>query len=175
MHITREGDYAVRVVVALAAAPEASIVRTEDLSETTGVPRPYLKKIVQALCRAHLVETRQGQGGGVWLRRDPATITLRQMIEAIEGPILVNRCLARAGACPRDNFCPVHPVWRRIQAVLVGELDAVSATDLAGRRPSSRAAAAGRPRPEIGAARPRTARRAWPTAARQVATGPRGE
>ncbi len=131
MHVTREGDYAVRVVVALAAAPDGSVVRTDDLTHATGVPRAYLKKIVQALCRAHLVETRQGPGGGVRLHKDAATITLRHMIEAVEGPIYLNRCLARPGTCPRDAFCPVHPVWGRIQAVLVRELDAVTARDLA--------------------------------------------
>ena len=131
MHITREGDYAVRVVVALAETPAGDIVRTEDLSHATGVPRPYLKKIIQALSRAHLVDTRQGRRGGVRLRRDPSTITLRHMVEAIEGPIHLNRCLARAGFCPRDSVCPVHPVWRRIQGVLVRELDGVTARDLA--------------------------------------------
>lgn len=132
MHVTREGDYAVRVVVALAAAPPGRIVRTEDLTHATGVPRAYLKKIVQALCRAHLVETRSGQGGGVRLHKDAATITLRDMVEAVEGPIYLNRCLVRPGVCPRDGFCSVHPVWARIQRILVRELDAVTARELAG-------------------------------------------
>ena len=53
------------------------------------------------------------------------------MIEAVEGPVRLNRCLVRAGACPRDAFCAAHPVWARIQSVLVRELDAVTARDLA--------------------------------------------
>lgn len=131
MHLTREGDYAVRVVVNLAGRPRGGLVRTDDLSRTTGVPRAYLAKIIQVLSRASLVHTRQGSTGGVFLLRDPATITLRQMVEAVEGPIYLNRCLIRAGECPRDSFCPVHPVWARIQAVLLRELDAVTAKDLA--------------------------------------------
>lgn len=158
MHLTREGDYAIRVLADLAGRPRGDVVRTEDLTVTTGVPRAYLAKIVQALARAHLVLTRQGPGGGVSLREDPARITLRQMVEAIEGPIHLNRCLVRAGECPRDAFCAVHPVWARIQAVLLRELDAVRLTDLAeantrrGLRPFSEAfpqdatRAAGRPR-----------------------------
>jgi DNA-binding IscR family transcriptional regulator len=67
----------------------------------------------------------------VSLARDPATITLRQMIQAVEGPIYLNRCLVRRGECPRDTICPVHPVWARIQAALLRELDAVTARDLA--------------------------------------------
>ena len=53
------------------------------------------------------------------------------MVEAIEGPIHLNRCLVRAGECPRDAFCAVHPVWARIQAVLIRELDAVRLEHLA--------------------------------------------
>ncbi len=131
MQLTREGDYAVRVLVALAGRPGGDLVRTKDLTLATGVPRAYLAKIVQALARVGLVRTRQGPGGGVMLGRDPAGITLRQMVEAVEGPIHLNRCLVRAGECPRDAFCTVHPVWARIQAMLIRELDAVTARDLA--------------------------------------------
>lgn len=132
MRLTREGDYAVRVLVDLAGRPVGEVVRTDDLTRTTGVPRAYLAKIIQLLSRASLVQTRQGPRGGVFLLKDPSTITLRHMVEAVEGPIHLNRCLTRPGECPRDGFCPVHPVWGRIQAVLLRELDAVTARDLAG-------------------------------------------
>lgn len=131
MRLSREGDYAVRVVVDLAGRSPRAVVPADALSQTTGVPRPYLAKIVQILSRANLVQTRQGPRGGVSLAKDPATITLRHMVEAVEGPIFLNLCLIRPGECPRDSFCPVHPVWARVQAVLLRELDAVSAKDLA--------------------------------------------
>jgi Rrf2 family protein len=131
MHLTREGDYTVRVVVDLAGRPAGALVRTGDLTRTTGVPRAFLAKIVQHLARSGLVRTRPGPGGGVSLLREPATITLRQMIEAVEGPIYLNRCLVRPGECPRDRFCTVHPVWGRIQAVFLRELDSVTAQELA--------------------------------------------
>jgi Rrf2 family protein len=138
MHITREGDYAVRVVVDLAGHPPGTTVRTAELSRSTGVPKPYLAKVVQALVRAHLVGTRQGPAGGVFLLPDPATITLRAIVEAIEGRIYLNRCLRQPGECARDVFCTVHPVWARIQALLLRELDGVTARDLAaGTRPAS--------------------------------------
>ena len=130
MHLTREGDYAIRVLVDLAGRPRGDRVRTEDLTATTGVPRAYLAKIVRALARADLVLTRQGSRGGVSLVEDPARITLRRMVEAIEGPLHVNRCLIRPGECPRDLVCAVHPVWARVQAVLIRELEAVRLQDL---------------------------------------------
>jgi Rrf2 family protein len=138
MQLTLEGDYAVRVVVELAARQPGAVVRTEELTGSTQVSRAHLAKIIQSLARAGLVQTRQGSAGGVSLRRDPGEITLRQMVEAVEGPILLNRCLARPGECARDSFCPVHPVWARIQALLVRELDAVTARDLARGAPAPR-------------------------------------
>lgn len=124
LQLTLGGDYAVRIAVDLAERP-GRVVRTRDLSRRTGVPVPYLRKLVQALGRAGLVHTRPGGRGGVALGSPPHTVTLRQVIEAVEGPVYLNRCVARPGWCPRDAFCPVHPVWHRLQAAFCRELDAV--------------------------------------------------
>lgn len=131
MQLTLKGDYAVRVVVDLAGQPAGATVKTEDVGRRTGVPQAYLSKIVQALAHAGLVRTRRGTLGGISLVAEPQAITLRAVIEAVEGPIYLNRCLIRAGLCPRDRFCPVHPVWGRIQALVLRELEAVHINDLA--------------------------------------------
>ena len=138
MQLTLKGDYAVRVVVDLAAQPPSVPVRTEDLRRRTGVPPAYLSKIIQTLARKGLVRTRRGAMGGVSLLPSPQSISLRQVIEAVEGPLHLNRCLVRPGACPRDRICAVHPVWARIQALLTRELDAVRVQDLVDHAPSRR-------------------------------------
>jgi Rrf2 family protein len=137
MQLTLKGDYAVRVVVDLAGQPAGATVRTQDLGRRTGVPQAYLSKIVQVLAQAGLVRTRRGALGGISLLAEPRAITLKQVIEAVEGPIYLNRCLLGPGTCPRDSFCPVHPVWGRIQALVSRELESVRIQDLA--------AAAGKP------------------------------
>lgn len=131
MQLTLKGDYAVRVIVDLAAQPAGASVRTEEVGRRTGVPQAYLSKIVQALARVGLVRTQRGTHGGISLLEEPQSITLRQVIEAVEGPIYLNRCLIRPGQCPRDSFCPVHPVWARIQAIVTRELESVHVKDLA--------------------------------------------
>jgi Rrf2 family protein len=131
MELTRKGDYAVRVVVDLASHPPDAAVRSRDIGRRTGVPPAYLGKIIQTLAQAGLVRTRRGALGGVTLGRPPERITLRQVVEAVEGPISLNRCLVRPGLCPRDRLCAVHPVWARIQTLLTRELDAVSIAELA--------------------------------------------
>lgn len=131
MRLTREGDCAVRVLLDLAQHRDEAPVPRARIQARQDVPAAYLGKIVQALARAGLVETRPGARGGVWLARDPDTITLRRVIEVVEGPIQLNRCVVGPGACPRDRFCPVHPVWLRLQALVTRELDAVTIGDLA--------------------------------------------
>ena len=131
MQLTLKGDYAVRVVVDLAAQPGDATVKSRDLWRRTGVPPAFLGKIVQALAHAGLVRTRRGALGGAALVRAARTISLRDVIEAVEGPIYLNRCLIRAGFCPRDRSCPVHPVWARIQALVTRELESVSVEELA--------------------------------------------
>jgi len=131
MQLTRAGDYAVRVMIHLASAPWGAVIRRGEIQERQGVPPAHLAKIIQALGRAKLVRTFRGAGGGVSLAVRSEEVNLRQVIEAVEGPIHLNRCLGRPGACPRDVFCTAHPVWQRIQEVLMRELDAVTVASLA--------------------------------------------
>ncbi len=131
MQLTRAGDYAVRVMIHLASAPCGMVVPRRDIQARQDVPPAHLAKIIQALGRARLVQTFRGAGGGVALALRPEAITLRHVIEAVEGPIYLNRCLVRPGACPRDVFCTAHPVWGRIQEILIRELEAVTIAALA--------------------------------------------
>ena len=130
MQLTLKGDYAVRIIVDLASQPAGASVRTEELGRRIGVPRAYLSKIIQALARVGLVRTQRGTRGGIAILEEPQAITLRQVIEAVEGPIYLNRCLVRPGLGPRDRFCPHNPVWARIQAIVTQELDSVRVGDL---------------------------------------------
>lgn len=138
MRLTRAGDYAVRIVIHLASAPWGAVVPRRHIQEQQAVPPAHLAKIIQALARAKLLSTFRGAGGGVRLAVRPREITLRQVIEAVEGPIYLNRCLVHPGACPRDGFCTAHPVWHRIQEVLIRELEAVTFDRLAGPEAGSR-------------------------------------
>ncbi len=95
VEITRQADYAVRAMVYLAGLPLDRRPATATISETEGVPLPFLTKVISRLARAGLVDTSRGMGGGVWLARSPEEITLRQVTEAVGGPILLNRCLLR--------------------------------------------------------------------------------
>lgn len=130
MRLTREADYAVRVVLDLAEHADDGPVRSADVARRQMVPRPFLRKVVQALARGGYVSTHRGTGGGIALARGPNAITLRAVVEAIEGPIYLNRCVIEPGACPLDRTCSVHPVWRRIQDLVIRELEGATVESL---------------------------------------------
>jgi len=137
MQLTRQADYAVRVVLDLSVRPQRQS-RTGEIARRQRIPPAFLRKIVQTLARAGFVRTVRGADGGVSLVREPAAITLRQVIEAVEGPVRLNRCLIRRGECALDRICPVHPVWQHIQDVMVRELDAVTFAQLGAARMAPR-------------------------------------
>ncbi len=138
MEITRQADYAVRIVLDLAERNHGGVERSDDVPRRKLVPRAYFTKVVQALVRAGYVRTLRGARGGIQLAQEPEAITLRQVIEAVEGPIYLNRCLSHPGECSLEQTCAAHPVWGHIQDVLTRELEAVTVSQMiiAGPRPA---------------------------------------
>jgi Rrf2 family protein len=134
MEITRQADYAVRSMVHLAELPLDGRISTATISGAEGIPLPFLTKVISRLATAGLVTTSRGMGGGVSLARPPEKISLLQVVEAVDGPIVLNHCLLRQGACDRDSHCAAHDVWSEIQSRLVTELGSVSMKDLAERQ-----------------------------------------
>ncbi len=132
LHITRKGDYAIRGMVYLAGRP-GEVVLLDDIAAATEVPRALLAKIFQQFGKVGLVNSCRGAGGGFTLGRPAGNISLLEIVESVEGPILLNRCLMADGACGRDAVCPVHPVWREVQEAMRSLLGGVSLEHLAGK------------------------------------------
>ena len=130
MEISRRTDYGVRVILDLAALPQDERASTQEIAERQNIPSPFLAKIISQLSLSGLVSTFRGAGGGVKLARPASEISLLEVIEALEGPIRLNRCLIQPSACPRDKDCPVHSVWAVAQAQLSTLLDTTTFDDL---------------------------------------------
>ena len=131
LQLTKDGEYAVRAVLFLASQPLGKISLISEISKVQDVPKSYLAKIMQHLVKVGLVNSRRGAKGGFFLARPADRITLRQTIEAVEGPIYLNVCLIKKGECPRDEICPVHPVWREAQEKLFSVLESKTMAQLA--------------------------------------------
>jgi len=87
LRISAKADYALRAALELAASPEGEPVKGERLAEAQGIPLQFLEHILLELKHARLIQARRGARGGYWLARDPAEITVADVIRAVEGPL----------------------------------------------------------------------------------------
>lgn len=131
MELTRKGEYAIRGIVYLARLPQGKVALISEIAEGTGVPQTFLAKIFQNFAKIGLVNSFRGTGGGFLLGRPAAQITLREVVEAVEGPIMPNRCLMGEDGCEFNKTCLVHPVWREVQSKVVDILNSVTIEKLA--------------------------------------------
>jgi Rrf2 family protein len=86
------------------------------------IPPSFLAKIISQLSIAGLLHTSRGARGGVMLARDAKDITLLEVVEAIDGPILLNECVGNSDDCVFRDDCPMHPIWEDAQTQLVKRL-----------------------------------------------------
>ena len=126
MQITRQADYAVRAVLYLAQLGPDRRAATSQIAEDQRIPPSFLAKIVSQLSVAGLLQTSRGARGGVSLARQPQEISLLEVVEAIDGPILLNDCVSPNGACTFGDDCPMRPIWCDAQAELVDRLKATT-------------------------------------------------
>jgi len=131
MELTRKGEYAIRGIIYLAQQPPGKMSLISEIAEAVDAPQTFLAKIFQNFAKQGIVNSYRGTGGGFTLGRLPSDITLREVVEAVEGPIIPNRCLTGKGGCDKDNECLVHPVWRKVQSQIVQILEGVTIEELA--------------------------------------------
>ncbi len=121
MQITRQADYAVRAVLYLAQLGPDRRAATSQIAQEQQIPPSFLAKIVSQLSVAGLLQTSRGARGGVSLARSPDQISLLEVVEAIDGPIFLNECVAN-GVCNFGDACPMRSVWCDAQSELVQRL-----------------------------------------------------
>ncbi len=126
MQITRQADYALRAVYYLSHLGPEERAATSQIAQEQRIPPSFLAKIVSQLSVAGLLQTSRGARGGVSLARSPEEITLLDVVEAIDGPILLNECVGCAGDCSFGEDCPMKPVWQETQADLVRRLKGIT-------------------------------------------------
>lgn len=130
MDLTRKGEYAIRGIVLLARQPHGKLALLSEIAEAAEVPPTFLAKIFQNFAKLGIVNSFRGAGGGFSLAKPASAITLLEVVEAVEGPIMPNRCLTSTTECERSKTCSVHVVWRRVQEQAVSILNGVTIEDL---------------------------------------------
>ena len=126
MQLTKESEYALRGLAFLATCPPGAVVALPDIAEAQALPSTFLAKIFQKLNRHGLIVAQRGRGHGYRLARSPASITLRQILEIVEGPRLQQRCLLWHGDCRDENPCPLHHRLKNVVLEIEWILDRVT-------------------------------------------------
>ena len=130
LQLTRGGEYAIRAMTYLTKRPVGEISSLHDVGVEQDIPESFLAKIFQNLVHADLVVSQRGAHGGFSLARPAAAITVREVVEAIDGPIALNGCVLRPGDCRRSGDCRMHEVWVLAQERMMDVLDEVTLDDL---------------------------------------------
>jgi Rrf2 family iron-sulfur cluster assembly transcriptional regulator len=131
MKLTRGGEYGIRGVLYLARQEEGKVSMLSVIAEVQGVPPRFLAKIFQALAKSGVVRSHRGAKGGFSLARSAADVTIKDVIEAVEGPIHLNVCLASPGECDRVQVCPIHAILEEAQQKMMEVLARTSFAELA--------------------------------------------
>jgi Rrf2 family iron-sulfur cluster assembly transcriptional regulator len=132
VRVSTRGDYASRALLSLALHDSGEPTSVRDIAERTGLPQPYLEQILLTLKGAGLVRSKRGVGGGYVLARDPAAVTLAEILTAVDGPIQAGSFGEphKDGACDHEGQCILLAVWSDVSAQLLEHLTGVTLADM---------------------------------------------
>lgn len=128
IRLSQAGEYAIRGILFMASHPYGTIVLAKDVAEARGIPKPFLAKILQNLAKSGILRSHRGSGGGFSLARPAKKISLLEVIESVEGAIVLNNCLLLGGcqSCKSIEDCPVGTVWTEAQNKFIEVLESTS-------------------------------------------------
>ena len=127
MKITREADYALRIVALLAKSEKHT--EAKEISEKSEIPYRFTLKILRKLVQAGYLKSFRGVNGGYMLNKAPSEITFRNIIEVIDGDITLNVCLGGEDCCSRGE-CVLKKKLKKVQDMLTSELDGINFKDV---------------------------------------------
>jgi len=122
MKLGRESLYAIEGLFALAAKPLGTVMLLRDIAKARGVPQTFLAKIFQKLNRAGIVTSSRGAVRGYALLRRPKDIKLKEVLLAVEGPDLFDRCIFWGDRCADVDPCPMHFRWKKLREQVIEDL-----------------------------------------------------
>ena len=134
MRLTRETEYGVKALVALARKPPGTLMQLAEIAASEDLPGGFLAKIFPKLVRAGLVQSRRGSARGYTLSRAPRAISVREILEAVEGANLFQRCIFWSNQCDETHRCLLHHQWREIRPRVRAALGRLTLRELAAPR-----------------------------------------
>ena len=131
MRMRKLTDYAIVLLSHLARDRQTALHSARDLANAAHIPSPTVNKLLKKLSHAGILVSHRGTNGGYSLARDPAEISVAQVIAALEGPIAVTECGTEVpGQCGLESLCPLRSSWQNINRAIRGALEGLSLTDM---------------------------------------------
>lgn len=128
MKITREADYALRIVAMI--AEEGRQIEAKVIAEKNEIPYRFTLKILRKIVQSGIIKSYRGVNGGYVLNKAPSEITMKDVIEVIDGKIAINKCMEEQGICKNDGVCRIQRQLYRVQNVIANELDKITFEDI---------------------------------------------
>lgn len=126
MQINRGTDYAIRAMLHLTRHRKSGPILLADLAQAVDAPANYLSNVFQTLTRFNLVQSHRGARRGYSLARDPKDISLLDIVEALEGPLVLMCCMDDPDSCPLSEDCLVTKVFNDLRATIRKKLEGQS-------------------------------------------------
>ena len=131
MKLSTKSRYAARLMVNLALVYKQGPIQLNEIAKREEISEKYLSQIVILLRGAGLIRSVRGAKGGYLLSRDPAEITLKDIVEVTEGGLNILDCLNDEESCGRSGKCVTKQIWDRVTAVITETLENITLQDLA--------------------------------------------
>ena len=129
--ITKKAEYAIIILTELASHPSDSLITSKEIARNREISVNLVVQLLSIMKEANWTSGIRGPSGGIKLITDPSKISLRKVIETIDGPIGITRCLFSNTPCQNKTQCSLRGVWAKAQNNMLSVLDEVSIKDLA--------------------------------------------
>ncbi|MCA9773954.1 MAG: Rrf2 family transcriptional regulator [Myxococcales bacterium] len=134
MKLTKETDYGLLLLTHLAELAPMETVSVRQVAEHYGLSERFLANIVHKLANVKIVHSRRGANGGIRLGRPSSEVTVREVVEALEGPIELFTCESDIHPCEHTELCTMREFWGSVQHDLLGRLERTTVSDFARRQ-----------------------------------------
>jgi Rrf2 family protein len=112
---SKKCEYGLQAILYMAAHADRDVMSAEEIAKKLSIPKEFVSKILQSLTESGIVASKKGKAGGFYLAKDTKNIRLIDIVSAIDGLSLFNRCVLGFPNCSPDNPCPLHDKWGELR------------------------------------------------------------
>jgi len=130
LRLSTKGRYGTRVMLDLAQRYNQGYVFLKDIAKRQEISQRYLEKIISLLKTAGLVKSSRGAYGGYILAKTPSSVTLKEIIQILEGNLSISECIDSPGCCNRVESCMTRDIWKGIKEKISDSLESITLEDI---------------------------------------------